>query len=29
MVDEMNDMDYGRWNGWEGHWYGNKTNIKW
>ena len=27
MVDEMNDVDSGRWNEWEGIWYVNKK--KW
>ena len=27
MVDEMNDVDYGRWNEWDTIWYVNKK--KW
>ena len=28
MVDETNEMDYGRWNEWDGLWFVNKTRME-
>ena len=27
MVDEMNEINYGRWNAWDGLWFVNTTKI--
>ena len=29
MVDEMNKMDYGRWNQWDGLWFVRTTKMEW
>ena len=28
MIDEVNEMDYGRWNEWDGLWFVNTTKME-
>ena len=29
LVEEINEMDHGRWNEWDGFWFVNTTKIEW
>ena len=29
VVDEINEIDYGRWNEWDGLWFVSTTKMEW